>query len=137
LFWKTFKDLNYNLPKEKDFCFIFELFTPENSIVVQTKESKLYLHGCRNLKNFKEEFPEIFAEKYNWQVVEPLPLKSLEEVLEAAKKLNPIEHEGYVVCDSSFNRVKIKVKKIKHSFSSLLLTLLSINRKGKEITRKE
>jgi hypothetical protein len=124
--------LKYDLPEDKNFCYIFELFTPENPIVVQTQESKLYLHGCRNLKTFKEEFPEIFAEKFNWQCVEPLPLKSLDEVLAAAKKLNPIEHEGYVVCDRSFNRVKIKVKKRKfHNQVSFLCCTSSIPRERK------
>eukprot|EP01080_Neovahlkampfia_damariscottae_P010963 gene10963-3671_t len=108
LFWKTFKELNYQLPKETDFCFIFELFTPQNQIIVQTKTPKLYLHGCRNLKTYKEDFPEKYAEKYSWECVKPLPLNSLSEILKAAKDLNPIEHEGYVVCDKNFNRVKIK-----------------------------
>jgi hypothetical protein len=37
-----------------------------------------------------------------------LHLFSWDDILEAANKLNPMEAEGYVVCDAEYNRVKVK-----------------------------
>ena len=37
-----------------------------------------------------------------------LPYRTLNECIEAAKNLNPVECEGFVVVDSQWNRVKIK-----------------------------
>jgi len=37
-----------------------------------------------------------------------LPLTSWDEITEAAKILDPMESEGYVVCDTKYNRVKMK-----------------------------
>jgi len=44
----------------------------------------------------------------NWSVVKSYPMKDLLEVVEAANKLNPAIAEGFVVCDASFQRIKVK-----------------------------
>jgi RNA ligase len=41
-------------------------------------------------------------------VVQEFPLSTLEEVIQAASKLNPLKQEGYVVVDKDFHRIKIK-----------------------------
>lgn len=60
------------------------------------------------MKNFQEIFPEEIIKYTGWECVQFFEMKSIEECVEAAKKLNPMESEGFVVCDGKFNRVKIK-----------------------------
>lgn len=47
--------------------------------------------------------------KYGWPLVSSLSYSTIEEVKDAARKLDPIHAEGFVVCDANFNRVKVKV----------------------------
>lgn len=108
LFWKVWNELGYHLPYEVDHCFMFELMTPFNRVVVQHKTNRLVLHGVRNVRSLKERDPMLWFRRYGWEVVEALPLRSWTEILDAAKKLDPMASEGYVVCDSAFNRVKVK-----------------------------
>lgn len=48
------------------------------------------------------------AVDYGWQPARRFPFRSLAEVLEAARQLQPSEQEGFVACDGSFHRLKIK-----------------------------
>ena len=123
LFWHTFKVMGYELPHtfDRDICFMFELCTPENRVVVPHHDRRLILHGARNIRTFKEYNPEIFANIF--RVVKTFPLKTLEDIVVAANNLNSMESEGYVICDQNFNRVKVKSLKyvaiahIKDNFS--------------------
>ena len=116
LFWQTWEHLGYQLPKadndslisHTDYCFIFELMTPYNRVVVQHKSNRLVLHGVRNVETLEESAPAFWAKKYGWECVKVYPLNSWTAIIEAAKHLDPMESEGYIVCDSSFSRVKVK-----------------------------
>lgn len=108
LFWRVWQELNYTLPREKDYCFSFELLTPFNRIVVQQNQNNLVLHGVRNIKTLAEEKPEIWAEKYGFSLVKKFPLSNWQEIIKSAEKLPPLEAEGYVICDAKFNRIKVK-----------------------------
>ena len=44
----------------------------------------------------------------NWEVVKTYPLSSVKDILDSLVLMNPIEQEGYVVVDASFNRIKVK-----------------------------
>lgn len=115
LFWETWfrqglvdpQDLNPSL------CYMFELCAPHNRVVVQYDEPRLYLHGRRVIGGIDEtghlkELPPV-----EFFPGAPLPRsfeigKNLDECLAAARVLNPLEIEGYVVCDAFFNRIKVK-----------------------------
>jgi len=43
-----------------------------------------------------------------WPCCQIYPFQNLEEIIESSKTLNPIESEGYVICDKNYNRVKVK-----------------------------
>lgn len=93
---------------DRHFCYMFEMISPYNRVVIDYKEHKLYYLGCRSMVSDKEHAPfelNIFKDEF------PSPkiynLHTLKEVQEAAKAL-PWDEEGYVVCDNNFNRVKIK-----------------------------
>jgi hypothetical protein len=108
LFWNTWKNLYYQLPKKENFCYVFELFTTQNIVLVRPKTDRIVLHGGRDMITFQEYPPDEIAKEMGWEAVESFKMDSLEEVLVATRKLNPMEHEGFVVCDADFNRIKVK-----------------------------
>jgi hypothetical protein len=112
-FWQTFNALSYQLPPEElqDTTFLLELCDAPNRIVVRHEKPLLVLHGARRLTTGQEmAYDELhgIANQLAWQLVEAFPLNSVERCLEAAASLNPLQQEGFVVVDASFNRVKIK-----------------------------
>ena len=108
LFWRTFHALGYVLPPDDaDRCYMLELLTPANRVVVQHATSRLVLHGVRRMSDLAELPPESAAD-LGWEVVGTHPLGTLADILSAAAAIDPFRAEGYVVCDTSFNRVKVK-----------------------------
>lgn len=138
LFWKVWQDNDYQLPAETNCCFMFELMTPYNRIVVRQNSNSLVLHGVRDRLNQKESQPGNWANKYNWQVVEIYPLQTLEEIIELTNNLDPMESEGYIVCDAQFNRIKIKspnyvaISHVRGGFSSRKILEIVVTNEGEE-----
>ena len=101
----TRKDLERYLSVQ--FCYTFELVSPQTRVVVPYAKPDLYLTGMREMASGAE-----FDPTYSW-VADYLPsptryaLASAEQVVAAAEAL-PWDKEGYVVVDSKFRRVKIK-----------------------------
>jgi hypothetical protein len=118
LFWRTWKELNYQTPSRSDreLTFMFELMTPMNRVIVQHANPRIVLHGIKKVYPWSVPFfgnelwPEQFirAEEYNWEVARSYPLKNWDEIIEACKQLNPMRGEGFVVVDSYARRVKVK-----------------------------
>lgn len=109
LFWNVWRELEYSLPLgHEDYCFMFDLETPYNRIVVQHTKPSLKLHGVRNVKTFVEESPVPWAQKMNWHSVQHHPFGSLEALVQQAEQLDPLKQEGFVVCDRYFKRIKLK-----------------------------
>ena len=108
LFWQVWQELKYSLPMETDYCFMFELMTPYNRIVVRQNSNNLVLHGVRHLPSLQEDNPHFWGNRYDWQVVESYSLQTLNEIIDLTNKLDPMESEGYIVCDEKFNRIKVK-----------------------------
>lgn len=120
LFWKTFNKYHVNLPNpDCDFCFMFELTSPYNKVVVKHMTESLTLIGARHLLT-QEEVSVDVASKFlpRIPVVKSFKMKDLNEVLNCLPDLDPLSQEGYVVCNNSqvnsngnFNRIKIKSPK--------------------------
>jgi hypothetical protein len=108
LFHETWKKLGYALPDAPERCHIFELMTPMNRIIVQHRESRIVLHGVRDLRDMRELDPEPIAARLGWACVGEFPLTTIEQCLEASKLLHPMQGEGYVVRDAAFRRLKVK-----------------------------
>jgi len=108
LFWKTYRDSSYFLPMDTNLCYMFELVSPYNRIVVRHAESRLVLHGARNVNTYIEKLPFDIADRNGWECVKHFPFRSIEEVLKSCNDINPMDMEGYVVCDHRFNRIKVK-----------------------------
>ena len=97
---------------DEEYCYMFEMVSPYNRVVIEYSDPKLYYLGCRDLDSHLEESYTKFNPFENglgclMDSPETYPLHTLKEVQEAANAL-PWNEEGYVVCDANFNRVKIK-----------------------------
>ena len=127
LFWRVWQSLDYELPAETKCCFMFELMTPYNRVVVRQPENKLVLHGVRNVQNLQEINPLNWQGKYNWQIVQTYPFDNLSAILEATAKLDPLLGEGYIICDADFNRIKIKsLEYVRLSYAKSSITIRKI-----------
>lgn len=118
LFMETYKECGYSVPglvedsqlypdATRDICFLFELTSPYNRVVVPHGKSNLTLLGARS-RNGKEYNADLVARRYGFTPVKSYPLTSLEEVVASFEHIDPMRQEGYVVVDENFNRVKIK-----------------------------
>lgn len=93
---------------EPGYTYMFELVGPYNRIVIPYPEVDMYFLGKRNNMTFEETYftdDEVFSHLF--KIPKVYPLKTIDECI-AATKAMPWDEEGYVVCDSKFNRIKIK-----------------------------
>lgn len=114
LFWRVWVECGYQLPRDTGHCYMFELCAPENRVVVNHSERRLVLHGARNLRSFLEVDPVDVALREGWECAEQIPIDDQTEhvaidcVRTYASLWNGVEHEGAVLCDANFNRIKVK-----------------------------
>ena len=115
LFWKVWSELKYTLPINTNFCYAFELCTPYNRVVVPYKKNRIVLHGVRDLITMEEKPIVVNAEFNHWEPINRLLLSPEDhhnlDVVKLAEDLDPMQTEGFVVCDANFNRVKVKSPK--------------------------
>lgn len=90
-----------------DLTYCFELCTPYNKIVVDYKNCFITLLTARNIKTLQEieidnvqlfDIPKVKTYKFN----------NISEVVAWVNEQNPNEHEGVVIKDGKFQRLKIK-----------------------------
>lgn len=115
----TFKQLFLQCLNGSDFpdastcrmCFMFELTSKYNRVVVQYDEPKITLIGARCLDTYEESEAWVAHETYfsnsNFTHVKSFDVKDLDSLISARDNLNPKEQEGYIVWDLE-NRVKVK-----------------------------
>jgi hypothetical protein len=109
LFWKTFPESVELEALDPNCSYFFELTSPYNRIVVQQKSSSLTLLGARNKVTLQEMTPSSVAHLFpGVRVVCEFFLGSFDEIAATFGSMSPLEQEGYVVVDGSFNRVKVK-----------------------------
>ena len=108
LFWQTWETLRYRLPIYTQLSYAFELITKYNRIICRYPESRIVLHGVRNLVTLSELSPEPVAGLHKWDCVKTYPLQTFKEVVDFVKEFDPMTNEGCVICDQEFNRIKIK-----------------------------
>jgi len=93
---------------------MFELTSPYNTVVLKYPEPKLWLIGARrNTAPFEELLPEDAKARFDLKFDTPrlYPFGNLEDVeMLVGTLLNDSDHEGVVVMDSDFNRVKMKAE---------------------------
>jgi hypothetical protein len=94
----------------KEFTYCFELTTPYNRIVVQYDKCSITLLAVRYLLTLEEMDPKELAIVKIGEVpcVQAHTYTSVSELVDWVSSLNPMEHEGVVVRDSNYNRIKVK-----------------------------
>lgn len=104
----SFDDLSLLLEKEYTYCF--ELTTPYNRIVVHYPNNGITLLSVRGLVTLQElDFNHPIVEKLvGIPKVQAYAYTSMDSLIDWVSGLNPMEHEGVVVRDSQFNRIKVK-----------------------------
>jgi hypothetical protein len=93
---KHFSELNTG------YTYMFELVSPQTRVVIPYTETKLYHTGTRDNKSLQELQTDIGIEK-----PKEFSITTIEACVEAAKNLDKY-HEGFVVMDSYWRRVKVK-----------------------------
>ena len=117
LFEKALKDTTgmdfQDFTKEfsQNYTYCFELTTPYNRIVVNYPDNRITLLAIRSLITLQEVEIHKFAHGHNLPEVpmaQAYKYSSIDELVSWISSLNPMEHEGVVVRDSNFNRIKVK-----------------------------
>lgn len=110
LFWQIWDKLELPRPSEdlQDRTLMFEMLTPQHPIIVKPETDRIVLLGLRNNKSLEEEDPIPLAARIGWPAAPTFPLSNLEAVRQAANALNPVDHEGFVIRDQSWRRLKVK-----------------------------
>jgi hypothetical protein len=109
LFWRAF-EFNYGDPREKldpDVVYIFELCTPDNKVVVDHKIDYLPLLAARDARTMEEIYVESFSGIFNI-AAEYGVWSNIEKLTAWANERGGSEHEGFVVVDNNWNRIKVK-----------------------------
>lgn len=90
--------------------YCFELTTPYNRIVVNYKNNGITLLAVRELFSGEEGDPTLSPIVMDGIVpcVQAHTYTTIPELIDWISSLNPMDHEGVVVRDSNFNRIKIK-----------------------------
>jgi hypothetical protein len=90
------------------YTYCFELTTPYNRIVVDYKKCGITLLSVRNMTTLEEVDPNNMSLSLTVPIVEAHTYTNVDELVNWVSSLNPMEHEGVVVRDSNFNRIKVK-----------------------------
>jgi hypothetical protein len=112
LFWETFNRQMYFVSDlDPRNTYLFELTSKYNRVVTSqmNNDGKLTLIGVRDNESGLE-FPVVmYRERFD--VVRSYSMSTIDEILAAAKEINPSQQEGFVLVDRSFNRIKVKSEK--------------------------
>ncbi len=88
--------------------YIFELTTPLNRIVVGYDSYRITVLGARDNPSGVELDPIVISDRIKVPHAPIYRLGSIEEMVDFVSSRNPQEHEGVVVCDGAYRRVKVK-----------------------------
>ena len=112
----TFLEYTGNLDKEVTYCF--ELTTQYNRIVVDYPNNGVTLLAARDVLYETDQYGLKFVsaneidiltiDSFGVPKVQAHTYTSVDELINWVSSLNPMEHEGVVVRDGQFNRIKVK-----------------------------
>lgn len=118
LFWDLWGKFKYSLPEEKNKCYMFELCTKHNQVIIEYKDPKIVFLGVRNLDTLKEEKIEPIAEKYGWEIPSLYDFESIEKAIYYCSSTDK-KIEGVIAVDDNFNRLKIKTSIYATTFKTI------------------
>lgn len=102
----TFEQFTNQLCKNITYCF--ELTSLLNRVVCYYPKNTITLLAARDITTLQELDINTLKLPSNTPIVRSYAYTSVQEIVEWVSTLSPIDHEGVVVLDSNFNRVKIK-----------------------------
>ena len=106
LFWDTWRYMRYNtFDLDQNLCYVFELCTLQNHIVVNYEEPMLRLLAVRDSENGFEELPLECFRSHFW--LAQSFYFGAEQVVEKVNARGA-NYEGFIVCDALGNRIKVK-----------------------------
>lgn len=124
-FWEIWNQRNLKLPTDTNLCYIFEMLSDKQPVKITYPENNIILHGARNIRTLEELTPDVIASMYGWPCIEEHVFsKDPNEIIKFVNSRSGITHEGLIVCDDKFNRIKIKSQEyvaITYSLSCLRL----------------
>ena len=92
---------------DKNITYCFELTTPYNRIIVKYDSNRVTLLAARDILSLKEV--DIHSlNMHGVPCVHGHTYTSVDDIVNWVSTTNPIEHEGVVIRDSHFNRIKVK-----------------------------
>lgn len=100
----TFDQLVSKLYRNVTYCF--ELTSPYNRIVCNYDKTELHLIAARDIDTLREI--DINYLDIGIPCVRAYTFACLNDILTWVSEQNPLVHEGIIVLDSNFNRIKIK-----------------------------
>lgn len=122
--------------------YVFELVSRYNRVVIDYEDLNIYMIGERDNVTGEEITPsrELWGDYFDFPKI--YRLTSLEDCITAAAALNEgekVEHEGFVVVDKYFHRIKIKspLYVAKHHILTKTLSLLDLVRIYKNNEKEE
>jgi len=92
----------------RDTTYMFELTSPYNKIVIEYDSPSITLLGARRNLSGKEISPAFVQAQVKVPAAARYQFKSVEDLMTFVSSRSPSKHEGVVVCDSKFRRVKVK-----------------------------
>ncbi len=109
LIWETARNYQLELLSSAH-CYLFELTSPYNRVVVPHEQSSLTLLGIRQTDNGDWIALEQASQYVSGSVpvVREFAFDSLAALFASLENINPLEQEGYVVVDGADNRIKVK-----------------------------
>lgn len=105
----VFQFQNYCDRLDKNCTYVYEMVGPQNRIVVHYKENALYFISKRNIVNGVENDDAPEALRNGVRVIPHYNCRNMWDTLKLLEGMDE-EHEGVVVCDVHFNRVKLKTE---------------------------
>ena len=95
---------------DKQQTYVFELTSPLNRVVVAYNETRVTLLAVRDNETGDERNIDAYARAYCIPMAKTWSLSTIDDLNKFVDDANPLECEGAVVCDSNFNRIKVKNK---------------------------
>lgn len=106
--YTIFKDL------PEGYTYMFELISPYNRVICDYSNTDLIFLGMRNINTYEENSPykEISNILQAFKTPIQYDMKGLtpQQIKEVVDQIEDNQHEGVVVCDKAFHRIKIKSK---------------------------
>lgn len=94
----------------KNYTYMFELVHPTSQVVIAYGEKAVYYIGKRSNVTYEEWEPNDEEIVSLCRVPKRYGMRNLSETLQLIQELNDGGHEGVVVVDANFNRIKMKTE---------------------------